>query len=85
MPRPPPITVYTADRCAHCRAAKAFLARHRLGFREANVSRDRQARSELERLGARGVPVVLVGGRRLDGFDPRRLRRLLIDAGVDLG
>lgn len=84
MARAPRITLYTTDRCAHCRAAKAFFTQHRLGFREANVSRDRRAQKEFERLGARGVPVILVGERRLNGFDPDKLRRLLAQAGVRL-
>jgi glutaredoxin len=84
MARPPRIIVYTTDRCPRCRDAKAFLTRHRLGFREANISRDRRAQKEFERLGARGVPVILVGERRLNGFDPKRLAQLLGKTGVKL-
>jgi glutaredoxin len=84
MAKSPRITVYTTDRCAHCRAAKDFLKRHRLGFREANIGRDRRAQKEFERLGARAVPVILVGEHRLNGFDPKRLAELLARAGVEL-
>ncbi len=84
MYKPPRITVYTTDRCAHCRDLKTFLSRHRLGFREANISRDRRAQKEFEQLGARGVPLILVGERRLNGFDPARLKHLLSEAGVRL-
>lgn len=84
MAKPPRITVFTTDHCAHCRAAKDFLNRHRLGFREANIGRDRRAQKAFRQLGARGVPVIQVGERRLDGFDPKQLTRLLAQAGVKL-
>lgn len=74
---PARITVFTTLRCPHCRDVKQYLDQRGLSYRELRVDRDRQAAKALARLGARGVPVVMIGETRVDGFDRRRLDRLL--------
>lgn len=78
------ITLYSAPNCAYCRQAKAFLKKHRVKFMEFDIQRNRRAAKDLQRMGARGVPVILVGQQRLDGFDPKRLTTALRSAGVDV-
>ncbi|MFE8033304.1 glutaredoxin family protein [Thiohalocapsa marina] len=70
------VTLYSAPSCAHCRRAKAFMRARGIAFRELDVSRSSRARKELERMGARGVPVILIGGERLEGFSEQRFLRL---------
>ena len=77
MSKPPRITLYSTHRCPHCRQLKAWLRQRGLSFREFDIERNARALREFQRLGARGVPVLLIGERRVDGFDPARLRRLL--------
>jgi glutaredoxin len=69
------VVLYSSANCPHCRRAKAFLQREGITFREMDVGRSPRARKELERLGARGVPVLLIGTDRLDGFDEKRFWR----------
>ena len=63
--------VYTSRGCAHCARAKAFLKARGIAFSELDVGRSQKARKALERLGARGVPTILIGDHRLDGFSER--------------
>lgn len=81
-PRTPRLRLYSAPGCGHCRQLKAHLQRLRVPFQELDISRNRRAQSEFQRLGARGVPVLLAGEQRLDGYDPRRLDRLLRSLGI---
>lgn len=72
-PRPtkgsgPRVLIYTRQGCAHCRHAKAFLEAKGIPFSELDIGRSPKARKALERLGARGVPTLIVGDQRLDGF-----------------
>ena len=73
----PRITLYSTRRCPHCHQAKQWLQQRGLRFQELDVERNRRASREFQRLGARGVPVIVVDGQRVDGFDPKRLQRLL--------
>ncbi len=70
------IVLYSSANCPHCRRAKAFLKREGIAFREMDVGSNARARKELEHIGARGVPVLMIGGERLDGFDEKRFWRL---------
>ena len=80
----PRVTLYTAPGCVHCRRAREFLGRHRIPFQELDVQRSPKARKQLARLGARGVPVLMIGAQRLDGFQPGPLRQILRDAGFTI-
>jgi glutaredoxin len=60
---------------------KAWLSRVGRPFVERNVEEDPEAYREIVALGWRTVPVTLVGGRAVKGFDPEALARALEDAG----
>ena len=80
----PRITLYSTRACGHCRRAKDFLREHHIPFQEQDVEHNRRALIEFQRLGGRGVPLITVGAERLDGFDPRRLSKILRKAGFNL-
>lgn len=71
--KPPRITLYSAPGCPHCRQARDYLHLKGLRFLELDVQRNPRGRKEFARLGARGVPVLLIGEARVDGFDRRRI------------
>ncbi len=77
MARPPRITLYSTRRCPHCRQLKTWLQQRGLRFQEFDIESNRRAFKAFQRLGARSVPVLLVGEQRIDGFDRQRLQRLL--------
>lgn len=66
------VLLYSARGCAQCRRAKAFLEARGIAFSELDVGRSPKARKALARMGARGVPTILIGDHRLDGFSERR-------------
>ena len=60
--------------------AKEFLSQKGVPYTEKDISRDPQAASELQQLGQYGVPVILVDGRMVVGFDRAQLERMLAQA-----
>ena len=72
------VVIYTTASCAQCRRAKAFLRGRGIAFREMDVGSSHRARKELGRIGARGMPVLLVGGERLDGFSEQQFLHLYL-------
>jgi glutaredoxin len=77
--------LYSAPGCGHCCQLKSHLQRLQVAFLEMDISRNRRAHNEWRRLGARGVPVLLIGEQRMDGYDPKRLEQLLRAAGIQTG
>jgi len=60
-----------------CNRAKEFLSQKGVPFTEWDVSSDEKALSELERLGYRTTPVIVIDGEVVVGFDQKRLEELL--------
>ena len=73
----PRITVYSARQCAACRQVRNYLQLRKLAFQELDVNTSLRAQKALARLGARSVPVIMIGDDRVDGFDRKRLDQLL--------
>ena len=65
--------------------AKEFLSQKGVPYTEKDVSRDPRAASELQQLGQRGVPVIMVDGHMVVRFDRRQLERLLAQANAATG
>ena len=49
---------------------------------EFDIERNQRAFKEFQRLGARGVPVIMVGSSRIDGFNPKKVEQSLRKAGL---
>jgi glutaredoxin len=77
----PRVVIYTSADCAHCRRAKAFLHGRGIPFRDMDIGANRRALKEFQRLGGRGLPLLLIGDRRLDGFSEQRFLALYGDTG----
>lgn len=72
------VKIYTTPTCGYCHQAKKFLADLGVSFTEHDVSRDRASAEEMVRLtGQMGVPVIVVDGEAVIGFDRARLQALL--------
>ena len=60
---------------------KEFLSREGHAFETRNIEEDDAAYDELIKLGARSVPVTVIGDEVITGFDQVRLRTALRAAG----
>lgn len=72
------VVIYTTPTCGFCYQAKEYLSRRGISFAERDVAGDPAAAAEMVRLsGQRGVPVVVIDGQAVVGFDRPRLDQLL--------
>ena len=72
------VKIYTTPTCGYCHQAKRFLGGRGVRYEEYDVSRDREAAEEMVRqTGQMGVPVIVVDGQVIIGFDRARLEQLL--------
>ena len=75
------VKMYATSWCPYCAKARAYFARRGISYVEVDIEKSREGRAEYERLGARGIPVILVGPQRMNGFSEARLSQLLAEAG----
>ncbi len=72
------VIVYTTPTCPYCRQVKEYLSRQAIPFREVDVARDPAAAAEMVRVsGQQGVPVTVIDGQAIVGFDRPRLDYIL--------
>ncbi len=71
------VTIYTSNTCPYCVAAKNYLDENSVGYTEKNVQTDKEARKELMSMGHMGVPVLVINGEEVVGFDKARIDDLL--------
>jgi len=72
----PEIVIYTTSWCSYCKKAKAYFSANKMAYKEYNIEKDRFAKRQYDRIGGRGVPVILVGDQRLNGFSQDSFDRL---------
>lgn len=64
------ITVYSASWCGFCHAAKQYLDKMGVKYKDIDVEKDPKAGDEIvEKSGQRGIPVLDIGGDIIVGFD----------------
>lgn len=61
------VTLYMATWCGYCKAAKAYLGGKGIAYREFDVDTP-TGKAAFAQIGARGVPVLLTNGQRVNGF-----------------
>lgn len=71
------VTIYTASWCGVCTKAIAYMRRNEIVFTEYDVEKSAKGRRDFERMNGRGVPIIMVGDLRMNGFNPRRLEQML--------
>ena len=70
------VIMYSASWCGICKRARAYFDDQGIFFEEIDVENDPQGKQDYARLGGRGVPIILVGDRRMDGFSKARFQQL---------
>jgi glutaredoxin len=64
------VTLYSASWCGVCRRARSYFNRNRIPFTEYDVEQSERGRQDYRALQGRGVPIILVGATRMNGFSP---------------
>ncbi len=79
----PTVVVYTLPGCRACTRVKEFLGQKGVPFTERDLGTDDAALQEILSYDYSRLPVTLVDGRAVSGFDPARLEELLRRASAE--
>jgi len=78
------VVLYTTVRCGYCKKAKSFLQKNNVPYTEYDVETSAKGKQDYRKLGGKGVPIILVGQQRMNGFSEARLGKMLTDSGFTL-
>lgn len=68
------VTIYSADWCAFCHAAKDYLTKLGVTYEEKNVEEKLEYANEaVQKSGQMGIPVLDIDGQIIIGFDRPRI------------
>ena len=70
------VVMYSADWCAYCKKAKKYFVRKSIPFTEYDIEKNREALNRYKQMGATGVPVILVGSKRMNGFSEKGFEKI---------
>lgn len=74
------VIVYSTSWCGVCVKAKNWLKANNIAFQEYDVETSERGRRDYKQLKGRGVPIILVGQQRMNGFSPSHMRQMLSDS-----
>ena len=66
----PRVEIFTTPSCPFCKALRVYLEARGIAYIEHNVNATEETRAAFYASGAQGVPVVMIGERVIEGFNP---------------
>ncbi len=70
------IVMYATSWCGYCRKARNYFHANGIQYTEHDIESDDEAKRRFDLLGGKGVPLILVGGTRMQGFSEARFNSL---------
>ena len=74
------VVMYATSWCPYCAQARDYFAKAGIAYVEHDVEKSASAKTEFRRLGGRGVPLIVVGREKMNGFSEQGLEHLLARA-----
>lgn len=62
------VIMYSAEWCGYCKKARKYFTANSVPFDEYDVEKSSKGKRDYKKLKAKGVPVILVGKKRMNGF-----------------
>lgn len=67
------VVMYATTHCPACEMARQYFVKNGVRYEEINVEGNRASYDEFKRLGGNGVPLILVGNQKFEGFNAFKL------------
>ncbi len=73
------VVMYAASWCGYCKKARAFFRKHKIRYTEFDIEKNAAAKSRYEKFGGTGVPLIVSGSKKMQGFSEARFERFYLD------
>ncbi|MFC1684138.1 DUF4124 domain-containing protein [Pseudomonadota bacterium] len=70
------VIMYGAAWCGICKKAKQYFKKNNIPYKEYDIDKSTKGRRDYKKLNGNGVPIILVGNQRMDGFTATRFQAL---------
>jgi glutaredoxin len=62
------VVMYATNWCPYCQKARNYFREQGIAYVEYDIEKNPEARQAYKAFGGRGIPVIFVGKRRMNGF-----------------
>lgn len=70
------VVMYSAAWCGYCKQARSYFKQQKIPFKEYDIETTQKGKRDYKKLGGNGVPLILVGDRRMSGFSVAGFKKL---------
>ena len=71
------VTLLSTTWCGYCKLAKNYLDKHNVDYVELDIEKSEEGRRLYNELNGRGIPIILIGETRLNGYNEEKLKQAL--------
>ena len=64
------VAIYITEWCYYCQKLERLLKKNNIKYERFDIEKDPAARDEFRRLGGRGVPLIKIGAKLINGYSP---------------
>ncbi len=72
------VIMYSTSWCGYCKKAREYFHKKGIKYREYDIEKSRSAKRAYDKIDGQGVPVILVGNKKMTGFSEAGFRRIYI-------
>lgn len=69
-------TLYATSWCGYCKKTRELLREHNIPYTEYDIEKSAKGEREYQALEGRGVPLMVINGEVVRGYDPRKILAL---------
>ena len=73
------VVMYSTSWCGYCKKAARHFRKNKIDFTEYDIEKSARGAREYKKLKGRGVPVILIGDQRMNGFSAKTFDRIYYD------
>jgi len=70
------VVMYSTTWCGYCKKARRYFQDNNIPFQEYDTETSEKGKADYKKLKGTGVPIILVGKKRMNGFSPSGFERL---------
>lgn len=70
------VVMYGTTWCGVCKKAKRYFEHNGIGYKEYDVEKSDKGKKDFKKLNGRGVPIILVGNQRMNGFSAASFEKM---------
>lgn len=70
------VVLYATSWCGYCKKTRDLLEKNGIAYTEYDIEKSAKGREEYDQLNGKGVPLLVVNGTAVRGYDPNKILQL---------